>query len=71
MAMQSAMAANAAASDTPSGDRADALPVPTLAIRHSPCGMCSGFNLKRDYSLVVVQCDCQWLVRIDYRWSAM
>ncbi len=51
MAMQSAMAANAIVGDTPSGDRSDALPAPTLAIRHSPCGMCSGFNLKRDPTL--------------------
>lgn len=36
MAMQSAMAANAVASDTPSEDCPDALPVPTLVIRHSP-----------------------------------
>jgi tRNA(Arg) A34 adenosine deaminase TadA len=67
MVMQSAMAANAIAADMAPGDRSDALPVPTLAIRHSPCGMCSGFNLKRDSSLVVVQCDCQWLGRIGYR----
>lgn len=69
VATHSAMASNLiAGASTPIG-RADAIPAPTLAIRHSPCGMCSGFNLKRDSSLVVVQCDCQWLKRIGYRWS--
>lgn len=71
MAMQSAMAANAIAADVAPGDRSDALPAPALAIRHSPCGMCSGFNLKRDSSFVVLQCACQWLTRIGYPWSAM
>ena len=59
------------ACNTPSGDPSDALALPILAIRHSPCGMCSGFKLKRDSSLVVVRSDCQWLARIGYRWSAL
>jgi hypothetical protein len=40
------MVVNAIGIETPSGDKADASPAPSLAIRHSPCGMCSGFNVE-------------------------
>jgi hypothetical protein len=45
----------------PSDDTADASLAPALAIRHSPCGMYSGFNVKRDRSLVAQRFGCQSL----------
>jgi hypothetical protein len=55
------MAVSAIGIETPSYDKADASPAPALAIRQFPCGMYSGFDVKRDCSLVARRFGCQSL----------